>query len=257
MATGFEDRNQNWEYPKCQYDAAKGCKTEADKRAFIAFFRVCKGMAHSFLWKDWADYNVLAGEGIMNLDGVGSGGPTAQLYKQYVTVVATEFRRITNPVSGSLILYSNAVALVAGVGAGNYSINLTTGLVTFVPTSSKVITGITQGANGQVTTSTAHGFLTGQKIYHSAIAGMTQLNGVIATITNVDATHYNLNINTTGYTAYSGGGTAAFYPQPGDALTWTGEFDVPARFGTDVLQLSDTDGVYFKAPVPVMEIRVA
>lgn len=70
------------------------------------------------------------------------------------------------------------------------------------------ITAITKASQAQVT-SASHGLVVGDKVYFASISGMTQLNGVTATVTSVvDANNFTINIDTTAYTAYSSGGTA-------------------------------------------------
>lgn len=74
--------------------------------------------------------------------------------------------------------------------------------------SEKDITGITQDNPG-VVTATAHGFSNGDQVYLDQIVGMTELNGVTATVANkTDDTFELSGINTSGYTAYSSGGKA-------------------------------------------------
>nr|WP_254216248.1 DUF2460 domain-containing protein [Burkholderia multivorans] len=53
------------------------------------------------------------------------------------------------------------------------------------------------------------------------------------------------------------------YPQPGEALTWTGQFDVPVRFDTDQMQkqIMDRAGpngdlIVDWDSVPLIEIRL-
>lgn len=75
------------------------------------------------------------------------------------------------------------------------------------------ISGATQ-ANPCVITDNAHGYSTGDWVFISGIVGMTQLNGryfiVGTTTTNTYQlkTLNNTNLDSTGYTAYSSGGTA-------------------------------------------------
>ena len=77
---------------------------------------------------------------------------------------------------------------------------------------SKSITGITQ-ANPGVITSTAHGFANGDEIFITDVVGMTELNGSFFLVANVTANTFTLTdidgaaIDTSGFTAYSSGGT--------------------------------------------------
>lgn len=69
------------------------------------------------------------------------------------------------------------------------------------------VTGITQ-ANPAVVTATAHGFETGDLITIEDVIGMTEVHGKNHTVTVIDQDSFSINRNSTGYTAYSGGGTA-------------------------------------------------
>ena len=71
------------------------------------------------------------------------------------------------------------------------------------------ISAITKADPAVITTTAPHGYTAGQQIYLSGIAGMTQLNGGVFTVTPIDATRFSIDENTTTYTAYSSGGTAA------------------------------------------------
>lgn len=80
--------------------------------------------------------------------------------------------------------------------------------------AAKTITGLTQ-ANPAVVTSNAHGYSNGQWTYIEAVVGMTQVNNKYFEIANVTANTFSLkdpltgiDINSTGYTAYSSGGTS-------------------------------------------------
>ena len=72
----------------------------------------------------------------------------------------------------------------------------------------KTITGITQ-ANPCVVTSTAHGLSRGDVVTFSSIAGMTQLNAQTAIVQYTTVNTLVLaNVDSTGYTAYTSGGSA-------------------------------------------------
>ncbi len=80
--------------------------------------------------------------------------------------------------------------------------------------SDKTITGVTRAVQG-VVTATSHGFTNGRVVYLSGIAGMTQLNGRYFKVS--DATTHTFKIktmagdyvSTTGYGAWTSGGTAS------------------------------------------------
>ncbi|MFN8961092.1 MAG: hypothetical protein ACK5YV_05935, partial [Betaproteobacteria bacterium] len=58
-------------------------------------------------------------------------------------------------------------------------------------------------------------------------------------VTGVGGANITISTSTTGLTAT--GGTARFFPQPTDALTWSGEFDVPVRFESDEARIQIID----------------
>lgn len=80
--------------------------------------------------------------------------------------------------------------------------------------AAKTITGITQ-ANPGFLTVTSHGFSTGQQVYITGVQGMTEINSstVPYKIANVTANTFSLTdmsgtlVDTTGFTAYTSGGT--------------------------------------------------
>lgn len=75
--------------------------------------------------------------------------------------------------------------------------------------SGKPITNITQ-ANPAVVSSTAHDYYNGEEVYIADVEGMTEINGRNFLIGNVTANTFELyhldgtNVDSTGYTAYSG-----------------------------------------------------
>jgi hypothetical protein len=71
------------------------------------------------------------------------------------------------------------------------------------------ISAITRANPGVVTTTAPHGFSAGQRISLSGIAGMTELNAALVTVTPIDATRFSISVNTTAFTPYASGGTTA------------------------------------------------
>jgi hypothetical protein len=71
----------------------------------------------------------------------------------------------------------------------------------------RFITNIVPGAvTAVITTSAPHNFTTGQSVYLTDIAGLTQLNGTITTVTVIDAVQFSIPVITVGI--YGGGGRA-------------------------------------------------
>lgn len=130
---GFEVRNQNWAEAKRRYDAATGLRTAADVTTLTQFFYARAGRARGFRLKDWSDFSAAA----QNI-GTGTGAQTAfQLVKRYTSGSITHTRTVTKPVSGTVSVFLNGVLQASG-----WSVNTTTGLVTFstAPASGVAVT---------------------------------------------------------------------------------------------------------------------
>lgn len=69
-----------------------------------------------------------------------------------------------------------------------------------------LITGITNAANGVVTTSAAHNLSTNDRVLIYGVQGMTQVNNTEFTITVTGANTFQLNVDTTAYGVYTAGG---------------------------------------------------
>ena len=80
--------------------------------------------------------------------------------------------------------------------------------------TAKNITGITK-ANPAVVTSSSHGFSNGDNVIISSVGGMTEVNGITFKVANSTTNTFSLqdydgnDINSTSYTTYTSGGTAA------------------------------------------------
>lgn len=80
--------------------------------------------------------------------------------------------------------------------------------LTALSDATRAITGITQ-ANPAVVTSNAHGYIAGDEVEINSVGGMTELNGRRFTVQNVTANTFELEgEDSSGYTAYTAGGTA-------------------------------------------------
>lgn len=251
--SGHEKRNANWSTPLHAYNAVNGVKDMDDLNDLLSFFHVVKGMAYGYRYKDWADYKSCSTIGITSATDqvIGTGdGATAvfQLVKVYEQGALSTSRPITKPVDGTVI------CAIASVEVATASVTYASGLVAFPNKTASNISNITQAASAVVTAS-AHTMVAGDVPYFAAVSGMVEINGVRARVTSFTTHTFTLALNTTGYTAYASGGTAATLPQSGETVTAGYEYDVPVRFDTDELSIQLDDYQLGSMSVPIMEIR--
>jgi uncharacterized protein (TIGR02217 family) len=142
LRSGFEERNSIWANSRRRYDAAYGIKTYTQLQTVLAFFEERRGRLYGFRWRDWLDYrSALANAPISPTDqllGNGDGTTTVfQLKKTYGSVFAPWARVIKKPVLGTV-----AVALGGVPQAAGWSVDATTGLITFAaaPTAGITVT---------------------------------------------------------------------------------------------------------------------
>lgn len=291
VQSGLENRNSLWVNPKGAWDLGQRAMPPQDLLFIRDFFHARGGSFEGFRFKDLIDYKatstptfgrgnntysqgVLSGitPGVPTASNTGSGYPTLQLGKAYTSGTSTRYRMVQKPVTGTLKAYRNGVLMVAGVGAGNYSMDFTTGIMTVVATASSAATSISVGASTLVTLTTNPSLSIGQKIYLTGFTGAdaSLLNLKAHTISNITGAGpfvFTLSTNTTGKTITLGTGTGYNYPQSADIFTAGFEFDVPVRFALDELKVTlnaaivQTPGVVedvltFLPPTPIIEIRV-
>lgn len=121
--SGAEARDQVWEQELGRWEIGHNAREAAQYRPLQKFFRVMAGRAHSFRFKDWADFAVGTGEGVF----VMLTSTTFQCYKRYSVGGTNYDRKILLPVS--------TITVTGGTVA---SVSYTTGVVTMTsgtPTS--------------------------------------------------------------------------------------------------------------------------
>lgn len=132
VASGHEQRNQRWAQERHRYDLAMTPRLQEERDEMTAFFRRMAGKAHSFRFRDWADYQC-----VNELLGTGNGSNTVfQARKAYQVGLEVEYRTLTLPrLVGAVIRVDNVVA--------DASVNTTTGVITLAsaPGNGAVVTG--------------------------------------------------------------------------------------------------------------------
>lgn len=274
VRSGLETRNRNWADVRHRFDIGQVARPLSEFEAIRNAFMVVGGRADGFRFKDWTDYTVTAATGDpqplhgtvqVGTAGLGYGVPSYQLRKLYSYASTSYFRDIRKPVTGTLILRRDTVTVAAGVGAGNYAIDLTTGIITFVADQSRAVSAHTVGVNHQFDLASAFSpnLAIGNRVYITGVTGTAAdlINGLSHAITGVSADLIDINLNTAGLTA--SGGTAYYYPQSSEVLDFACEFDVPVRFDIDyfdavVVDRQGAEGeLLIELPsVPLVEIKI-
>ncbi len=259
-ASGWESANENWSQSRCEFDVSHGLKNQAQLDNLISFFRVCSGRAGRFRYKDWLDYQVTTSNGRIG-SGIGDGTPGPhQLRKRYTAGATTTDRDIRKPTATpAAALYRAAVLKTLTT---HYTLDTTTGLVTWVADATANASVITVGTTTQVTLASNPGTLiAGQKLYLTGFTGTDAalVNNLAHTINSVSGAGpyvFTLATNTSGNITV-GSGQGKKYPQASEALTWSGEFDVPCRFDTDQMRVTLAFYSGFEwGQIPIVEVRV-
>ena len=146
-------------------------------------------------------------------------------------------RTIKKPVSGTVLVGVQSTA----IRSADWSVDTTTGRVTFAADVTATITSIGQSASAVLTVGT-HSFVTGMAVHIGGVAGMTQINGLRALITAYDATHITVAINSSAFSTYTSGGVVNTRPQSGESVSGGCEFDFPVRFASELPVAQDYPG---------------
>jgi uncharacterized protein (TIGR02217 family) len=142
-ASGREERNSRWAHSRRRFNIGFGIKTLQQLQDVIAFFEGRRGKLHAFRFKDFTDFKSCASNATpLRTDqvlGTGTGVQAAfQLVKHYGAPSRDYVRNITAPVAGTVLVAVN------GVANSNFTVNSTTGVVTFnagsIPASGATVT---------------------------------------------------------------------------------------------------------------------
>jgi uncharacterized protein (TIGR02217 family) len=109
LASGKEQRNQEWELVRGSYNIGYGIQKREDMEAVYAFFHARRGRARGFRFRDWLDFKVTA-----QPVGTVVGDPLQrQLVRLYDDPINPYLRIITHPVASTLKVYVNSVLTTA------------------------------------------------------------------------------------------------------------------------------------------------
>jgi len=138
-------------------------------------------------------------------------------------------RTLFKPVSGTVKV---AVAGKNFVAPTNYSVDHSTGKITFV-SKTLGIAGINKAYPATITTG-AHPFGGDDWLHVSGVAGMTEINGLRVRVVGELPGSITVDLDTTGFSTYTSGGTLNTLPQAGESVTGGCEFDIPCRFNSRI-----------------------
>jgi len=118
-ASGFERRNSLWSDARLRFDVGPGIRSEAELGQLIAFFRARRGAARGFRLRDPSDHSSSGMTGTPSATdqaiSTGDGTSTAfALVKRYGEGPEAQVRRITRPVSGSVLVSVDGQPLASG-----------------------------------------------------------------------------------------------------------------------------------------------
>ncbi len=154
------------------------------------------------------------------------------------------FRNIKKPVAGSVLVGIGSTA----IRSVDWSVDNTTGIVTFGADWTASITGISKATQAVISFS-SNVLAIGQSVRISGVSGMTQINGMRALVVAITATSATVAINSTSFSTYTSGGVVHTNPQAGETVSAGFEFDFPVRFdstlpiGQDYPGYRSVDGV--------------
>lgn len=167
--------------------------------------------------------------------GIVTAGSVYQLQKAYGTggtplSIGLPVRTLFKPVAGTVKV---AIGALEQAITTMWTVDTTTGRVTFNANKTAAITGISKAASAVVTVA-SHTFVVGESLHFGSVAGMTQINGLRGQITATTATTITVAIDSSAFGTYTSGGTLNTRPQSGETVYGGSEFDIPARFDTTV-----------------------
>lgn len=257
-ASGSEYRRLVHPYPVRVYNVFYTQQTAALWDAIMALYHRAYGMFAGFRVKAMDDYTTnartAAPTATDQLLQVITANSVYQLQVAYGTggtplAIGRPVRTIFKPVAGTTKIAIGSIEQPATA----WSVVTTTGRVTFAANKTRAITGITQAASAVVTVG-AHTFIVGESVHFTGVVGMTQINGLRGLITAIGATTITVAINSTGFTAYSSGGTVNTNPQTGETVYGGCEFDIPCRFNSRIDVTALTPGVRETAQIEIIEL---
>lgn len=186
-------------------------------------------------WDEWTDswdapqdeplfQGIVAGnpQGFVVIKGEGTGeAPTGNIQDAVVFAADPTQTQITSPnhcVSQGDYLYLSGligpVNLNGNIGQVSQVIDVDNFVIdmAFAWNISEITKGVTTLVELDIDPYTQHNFIVGQTVIFTGVGGMTELNGNSYVILSVTFDTITINVDSTGFTTYTGGGTVS--PEP-------------------------------------------
>ena len=258
-ASGSEYRRLVHPYPVRVYNVFYTQQTANLWSDILALYHRAYGMFAGFRVKALDDYTtnarILAPTATDQTLEVITAGTVYQLQVAYGTggtplSIGEPVRTIFKPVASTTKV---AIGTLEQATPAMWSVDTTTGRVTFAANKTRSITAITKAASAVVTVG-SHTFAINESVYFSGVAGMTQINSLRGTITGTSATEITVAINSTAFSTYTSGGTVNTNPQTGEVVKGGCEFDIPCRFNSRIDVTSLAPGVRESSQIEIIEL---
>lgn len=245
---GFASVNADRDVTLRRWQLATQPLAQALASSIIGIYEATDAGASGFLIFDPVDSTVSTAEGVLQglmlgvesgAAGFGNGCPTYGFRKGYVAngSILGGTNAITRPY-GTPPVTRGGSPVTVGAGAGNIGLSAGPVYVTFVADASQNVNAITPGATTSVTLAGAlAGLAIGGRLWLQDLTGANAslLNNQSHQITNIVGATYTLATNTAGKTI-TAAGTGKKYPQPTEALGWSGSYYIPVHFSSDDLE---------------------
>ena len=239
---GQEDRFLVHAFPRRSFDVSYMMASQALYDELVAIYHRAHGKYSGFrvrCFDEWSSNSAVSTPTRTDQPLTLISGLAYQLRKYYGLDKAAgasgyPYRTIFKPVSGTVIVG------IGGKKVTEFTVDTTTGIVTFSAATGS-ISGITKAAQASINFSGVS-YAVGNSFYISGVAGMTQINGMRATVISTYAGGAVVDIDTSAFSTYTSGGTTQAKPAGGEVVTAGFEFDFPVRFDTALVAGQDYPG---------------
>ena len=133
LTSGYESRNINWTSSRYGFDLAIPVRTQSEVDEINAFFRIMKGRANGFRFKDWSDF--FATDSTV----IALGDDAYQMQKIYTAGTETNSRIITKPVAETIQIYVGGTEVTSGYSP-SCTLDEETGIIYFEDTPGGTVT---------------------------------------------------------------------------------------------------------------------